>query len=66
MIIVTSFAKINVQEGVRLTYSYSEVGEDGSLINEDGKGSYIVLDGTETAEHLKVVENEIKGRIEQK
>lgn len=65
MIVITSFAKINVQEGTRISYTYSEIDENGNMTKEDAKGSYIVFDGTETVEHLKAIETEIKGRIEQ-
>ena len=65
MIVITSFAKINTQEGTRLSYRYSEIDENGNIINPDASGSYVVFDETETAKHLKEVENKIKERIKQ-
>lgn len=49
MIVITSFAKINTQEGTRLSYRYSVIDENGEITVPDASGSYMVFDGTEKA-----------------
>ena len=42
---VTSFMAIKTGEGMRLSYTYSEVdSESGNIISQNNKGNFIVMD----------------------
>lgn len=41
---ITNFNYMPVQEGVRLSYSFSELNEDGNIISSNNKSSFIVQD----------------------
>ena len=42
--ILTSFTKMTTAEGTRLSYAYSEVGEDGTIISQNNRGNFVVTD----------------------
>jgi len=42
---VTNFNYQIVQEGIRLSYTYSELNDDGDIVNSNNKRSFIVTDG---------------------
>lgn len=62
MKILTGFAVIKDSVGNRITYTYSEVNEDGTIVSSNNKESFIVLD-TETNNLISQLENKIKERI---
>lgn len=43
---VSGFNYQIVQEGIRLSYTYSELNEDGDIISSNNKKSFIVTDDT--------------------
>lgn len=51
---VTNFNYQIVQEGTRLSYTYSDLNEDGDIINSNNKRSFIVTDN-EISEKLKEI-----------
>lgn len=43
---ITSFTYQLVQEGVRISFSYSELNEDGDIISSNNRKSFIITDET--------------------
>lgn len=42
--VLTSFTKMTSAEGVRLSYAYSEVADDGTIISQNNRGNFVVTD----------------------
>ena len=42
MKILTSFIALNTGEGERISFTYSEVGEDGTIISQNNKKNFLV------------------------
>lgn len=63
MKILTGFAVIKDSVGYRITHTNSEVDEQGTIISNNNKGSFIVLDA-ETKTLVEQLENKIKERLE--
>lgn len=63
MNILTGFAVIKDAVGNRITYTYSEVDEQGTITSSNKKESFIVLDA-ETKSLIEQLENKIKERLE--
>ncbi len=61
MKILTSFIVLNTGEGERISFTYSEVNEDGTIVSQNNKKNFLVLDSG-----LKDNLNEIKKYIEEK
>ncbi|MBS5885152.1 hypothetical protein [Clostridium sp.] len=62
MKILTGFATIKDSVGHRITYTYSEVDEQGTIISSNKKESYIVLDD-DSKNLIKQLENKITERL---
>lgn len=62
MKILTGYAVIKDAVGHRITYTYSEVDEQGTIISSNKKESFIVLD-TETKSLVNQLENKISERL---
>lgn len=62
MKILTGFAVVKDSVGNRITYTTSEVNENGTIISSNNKESFIVLD-RETNNLILQLENKIKERI---
>lgn len=62
MKILTGFAVIKDSVGNRITYTYSKVDEQGTIISSNNKESFIVLD-SETKGLVEQLENKIKDRL---
>ncbi|GAA0108516.1 hypothetical protein [Clostridium tertium] len=62
MKILTGFAIIKDSVGHRITYTYSEVDEQGTIISSNKKESFIVLDD-DTKNLIKQLENKITERL---
>ena len=60
--ILTGYAVIKDAVGHRITYTYSEVDEQGTIISSNKKESFIVLD-TDTKNLIKQLENKITERL---
>ncbi len=52
--ILTSFTKLVTGEGTRLSYTYSEVADDGTIISQNNRGNFVVTDKALTT-HLDAV-----------
>lgn len=63
MKVLTSYANITTAEGERITYTYSEINENGDVINQDGKGIYIETD-KEILKMLSTVKEHVKEHME--
>lgn len=61
MKVLTSFIALNTGEGERISFTYSEVNEDGTIVSQNNKKNFLVLDSG-----LKDNLNEIKKYIEEK
>lgn len=46
MKVVTSYTHLVTGEGDRLSYTYSEIDDQGNLINQNQRGNFIVTDQT--------------------
>lgn len=55
MKVLTSFIALNTGEGERISFTYSEVGEDGTIISQNNKKNFLVLN-----KELKTHISEIK------
>lgn len=62
MKILTGFAIVKDSVGNRITYTFSEVDEKGTITSSNNKESFIVLDN-ETNEMISQLEAKIKERI---
>lgn len=61
MKILTGFAVIKDAVGDRITYTHSEVNEQGTIISSNNKESFVVLD-----EELKKLIKQIEDKIEER
>jgi nuclear transport factor 2 (NTF2) superfamily protein len=59
MKLLTSFTKLTTGEGVRVSYTYSEVDDNGNLISQNNRENFIVIDNG-LLEHISAIENYIK------
>lgn len=62
MKILTGFAVVKDSVGNRITYTTSEVDENGTIVSSNNKESFIVLD-KDTNNLILQLENKIKERI---
>ena len=62
MKILTGFAVIKDSVGHRITYTYSEVDEQGNIISSNKKESFIVLDA-DTKNLIEQLENKVAERL---
>lgn len=62
MNILTGFAVIKDSVGHRITYTYSEVDEAGTIVSSNKKESFIVLD-TDTKGLIQQLEEKISERL---
>lgn len=44
MKLLTSFTKLITGEGVRISYTYSEVDGDGKLTSQNNRGNFVAID----------------------
>ena len=56
---ITSFTHLVTGEGDRIAYTYSEIADDGSLISQNNKGNFIVVDSGLT-EHIRAIDTYIQ------
>jgi len=59
---ITSFTHHTTSEGERISYTYSTIGEDGSLINSNERETMIVLDKG-VLKHIGAITEMLAGRI---
>ena len=52
MKVLTSFIVLNTGEGERISFTYSEVAEDGTIISQNNKKNFLVLN-KELCNHLR-------------
>ena len=62
MIKVTNFNSQIVQEGTRISYTYSELNEDGDIISSNNKKSFIVTDD-KILTKLKEIKSYLESKI---
>jgi len=60
---VTNFTYQIVQEGTRISYTYSELNKDGDIVSSNNKKSFIVTDG-EMLTKLKEIKEYLESKIE--
>lgn len=56
---LTSFTKFNTAEGKRISYTYSEISDDGKLISQNNRENFIVVN-EELYNAINIIENYIK------
>lgn len=59
---ITNFNYQIVQEGVRLSYTYSTLNEEGDIINSNNKKSFIVTD-EDIMNKLKDIKTYLENKI---
>ncbi|MFG6378370.1 MAG: hypothetical protein K1W19_08665 [Lachnospiraceae bacterium] len=59
---VTNFNYQIVQEGTRISYTYSELNEDGDIISSNNKKSFIVTDD-KILTKLKEIKSYLESKI---
>ena len=52
MKVLTSFIVLNTGEGERISFTYSEVAEDGTIISQNNKKNFLVLLGIHLLDHI--------------
>ena len=62
MNLLTGFAVVNDTAAKRISYTYTEVDEQGNVVRQNVKESFLVLD-TETKAIIEQLENKIKERL---
>ncbi len=58
---LTSFANLNTGEGSRISFTYSEISENGQVISQNNKGNFLVLD-REVMGHIEALRKYITER----
>jgi hypothetical protein len=59
---ITGFAVIKDNVGNRITYTYTEIDDQGNIIDSNKKESFVVMD-TETEGIIKELEEVINARL---
>lgn len=59
---VTGISFVRTAEGLRVAYAYSEIDNDGNVVESNNRGSYINVDDA-TEEFVSNLEKEIRKRI---
>lgn len=52
---LTSFTKLTTGEGMRISFTYSEIDESGNLTSQNNKKNFIVVD-EEIVAHVQAIE----------
>lgn len=52
---LTSFTKLTTGEGERIAFTFSEIDEKGTLLSQNNKGNFIVLDD-ELKAHINAID----------
>lgn len=55
---LTSFMSLNTGEGGRIAFTFSEVAADGTIISQNNKGNFLVMD-EELEAHVTAVKDYI-------
>lgn len=59
---VTGISFVRTAEGLRVAYAYSEIDNNGNVVESNNRGSYINVDDA-TEEFVSNLEKEIRKRI---
>lgn len=54
MKVLTSFMSLSTGEGSRISYTYSEISEEGNVISQNNKGNFLVM-GEEVQAHIDAI-----------
>lgn len=58
---LTSFNKMTTGEGIRVSFTYSEIDNTGFVAKKNVKGSFVALDA-ELLEHIQAIEQFINNK----
>ena len=56
---LTSFMNLNTGEGSRISFTFSEVAENGQVLDQNLKGNFLILD-LEVAGHVEAIRKYIE------
>lgn len=56
---LTSFMNLNTGEGSRISFTFSEVAENGQVLDQNLKGNFLILD-PEVAGHVDAIRKYIE------
>lgn len=56
---LTSFMNLNTGEGSRISFTFSEVAENGQVLDQNLKGNFLILD-PEVAGHIDAIRKYIE------
>lgn len=56
---LTSFMNLNTGEGSRISFTFSEVAENGQVLDQNLKGNFLILD-PEIAGHVEAIRKYIE------
>ena len=56
---LTSFMNLNTGEGSRISFTFSEVAENGQVLDQNLKGNFLILD-PEVAGHVEAIRKYIE------
>lgn len=57
--LITSFTHLVTGEGDRIAFTYSEVSENGTIISQNNKGSFVVVDDQNVEVAIKTINESI-------
>ena len=60
---LTSFTAHTTAEGQRISYTYSEIAEDGKLVNQNIRENFIVMDDA-LQQHIDEIKKHINERLQ--
>ena len=59
---ITSFTKLTTGEGLRIAYTYSDIDENGLILSQNNKGSFVVVN-QEVTNAINIIEDYINQRF---
>lgn len=60
---VTSFTHHKTAEGDRISFTYSEIDDNGKILNQNQRENFVVVD-LELISHINAINNHISQRLE--
>lgn len=60
---ITSFTHFVTAEGDRISYSFSEISENGEITNQNSRGDFIVTD-KDMLKAINLINNKLTDRVE--
>lgn len=59
---LTSFTCIGTTEGETIAYTYSEIGDDGTIVSRNNRETYVTMDAG-TIKHIDAIRKAVSDRL---